>query len=229
MSERTAGGEPASRLLESYPEAALLVSGDGTVIATNPKGVTFATLLRHGAAPEVPAMVQRSADAGIVSAGTVALNGTRGTVVLEVSVVPGVMGDNLVVLVRDVTMERNLRAALVASRQRYKDLAEVSADFVWEVGADGTFSFVSPTGSLGFASAELMGHHPDEILVAAEGGSRSPFVSEEPVRDREMTVRRADGSTARVAVSCRPILSETNEWQGNRGVWRELAEDRDRR
>jgi len=213
----------AARFLAGYPDAALLVGRDSTVLATNTKGITLETLLRHGGAPEVPALVLRAVQEGTITAGTVALRGTRGSVVLDVSVVPEVFDGHLAVLVRDMTLERNLRAALVASRERYKDLAEVANDFVWEVGADGTFSFVSPSGTLGFRSADLMGHRPEEIVVNADAYSPLPFLSEHPLRDVELSLRRADGGEARVVVACRPILSESNEWAGNRGVWREIA------
>src|SRR3546814_1488318 len=56
--------------------------------------------------------------------------------------------DLALLLGRDVTLERSLRAALVESRQRYKDLVEISNDFAWETDGEGRFAFVSPRGAL---------------------------------------------------------------------------------
>lgn len=56
--------------------------------------------------------------------GSVSLNSAKGEIVLEITVVPGLgKTDEMVVMARDMTMERNLRTALVESRQRDKDLA----------------------------------------------------------------------------------------------------------
>src|SRR3546814_18670547 len=63
------------------------------------------------------------------------------------------------------TLERSLRAALVESRQRYKDLVEISNDFAWETDVEGRFAFVSPRGSLGYPATALVGPSPHELLL----------------------------------------------------------------
>ena len=72
----------------------------------------------------------------------------------EVALLPqGGDGDaevSVLLVARDVTADRNLTKALIASRQLFKDLVDCSADFAWETGADGRFGFVSPRGALGF-------------------------------------------------------------------------------
>jgi PAS domain-containing protein len=50
---------------------------------------------------------------------------------------PWISGDTALVIARDITVERSLRAALIESRQRYKDLVEASSDFAWETDAEG--------------------------------------------------------------------------------------------
>ena len=57
-----------------------------------------------------------------------------------------------------------LRQALAESRQRYKDLVEISSDFAWETGADGRFVFVTPRGALGWRAAELVGRDAVSFL-----------------------------------------------------------------
>ncbi|WP_404325784.1 hypothetical protein [Aerophototrophica crusticola] len=65
--------------------------------------------------------------------------------VVEFTAVPLADG-GVLCLGRNVTLERRLRNVLAESRQRYKDLVEISSDFAWEVGPDGLFAFVSPAG-----------------------------------------------------------------------------------
>ena len=46
--------------------------------------------------------------------------------------------DNTVALFgRDVTLDINLRDALAESRQRFRDLVDISSDFAWETGTEG--------------------------------------------------------------------------------------------
>jgi len=85
----------------------------------------------------------------------------------DVVVLPWADSTVALVLGRDVTLERSLRAALVESRQRYKDLVEISNDFAWETDAEGRFVFVSPRGALGYPATELVGRPAAELLLDA--------------------------------------------------------------
>ena len=87
------------------------------------------------------------------------LNRGAGTTDLafDVAILPWGDGASVLVLARDITLERSLRAALIESRQRYKDLVEAASDFAWETDAQGRFTFVSSGGALGYSAAELVG------------------------------------------------------------------------
>jgi len=96
-------------------------------------------------------------------------------------------------MARDMTMERNLRTALVESRQRYKDLVEVSSDFSWETNVNGEFIFVSPKGALGYQAEELINKKAEALekvkKLEADGTLGEAAVSEMlKTGDREMTI-----------------------------------------
>ena len=74
--------------------------------------------------------------------------------------------ENVALVAHDVTSDRNLTNALVASRQLFKDLVGCSSDFAWETQIDGTFNFVSPRGALGFSARELEGRPARDLLDA---------------------------------------------------------------
>ena len=167
-------------------------------------------------------------DSGELAVGTVVLPGSKGEIIQEVTVVPEAVGDDLLVLARDLTMERNLRSALVESRQRYKDLVEVSSDFAWEVGTEGLFIFVSPGGALGYDADELVGGRPGDFVLDADGYSPLPFVSDRPLDSVELWMCRKDGATACMILSCVPLIAEDGEWRGARGVARDVTRDRER-
>ena len=218
----------AGSLLAGYPGAALLIGAGGTVIAVNRKGASIKALLQQGEATGIQDLIGQAASKSTLTVGTVKLPGSKGEVVLEVTAAPQADKDVLLVLARDMTMERNLRSALVESRQRFKDLVDVSSDFAWEIGADATFVFVSLRGALGFRSEELIGRRPEEFVLDAEEYSPLPFVSDHPLEEVEMWMRRVDGATACVIVSCLPLKTEAGEWRGTRGICKDVTEERER-
>jgi diguanylate cyclase (GGDEF)-like protein/PAS domain S-box-containing protein len=220
--------DPNSALVSAYPGAALVVGTDGSVIAANSNGTGIETLLNHAAVPEIVAQLKNAADDRAVIASTVPLAGAKGEIVLEVTVVPEVADGQHLLLARDLTMERNLRTTLVESRQRYKDLVEISSDFAWELGADGTFVFVSPRGALGFAATQLVGCRPDEFVLNPDDYKPLPFLSDRRLEDVEIWMRRADGSTACVITSCQPLTRPDGSWLGTRGICRDVTEERER-
>jgi diguanylate cyclase (GGDEF)-like protein/PAS domain S-box-containing protein len=146
----------------------------------------------------------------------------------ELIVLP--MQDNgALVLAKDVTLENNLRAALVESRQRYKDLVEISTDFAWEIGSDGAFSFVSPRGALGFSASEMVGRKPEEFLVEQAGvDGLVPFHATHPVENAEAWMRCADGQIACLRASSSPMLDAEGKRRGARGVWQDVTQERER-
>ncbi len=56
MSKDTPSGDhdQIRKLLDGYPDAALMVRSDASVVATNDKGVGLKTLLEHGEAEATP-------------------------------------------------------------------------------------------------------------------------------------------------------------------------------
>ncbi len=134
-------------------------------------------------------------------------------------------------------MDARLREALTESRQRYKDLVEISSDFAWEVGPDGHFVFVSPAGALGWRADDLLGRAPGQFLknpapetepVSILSAAANPFLSRYPLESGEVWFNRADGSLACLAISVRPVTGKDGRWAGARGICRDVTEDRER-
>ncbi len=219
---------PGEALVAGYPGSAVLVRPDCSLIAANEKGAGIGALLDQGGAPELMALVNLADTGGTVATGSLSLPGTIGKLFLEVTVVPMEGMDGFLILGRDQTLDQNLRTALVESRQRFKDLVEVSSDFAWEVGFEGTFTFVSPRGALGHGAEDLIGRRPQDFVIDPEEYSPLPFVSEKPLEAVDMWMRAADGSTACIVASCIPLFSGEGEWQGARGVCRNVTAERER-
>jgi PAS domain S-box-containing protein len=133
------------------------------------------------------------------------------------------------VLARDLSLDGHLRVTLVESRQRYKDLVEISSDFAWETGQDGAFAFVSPRGALGWTPTDLVGREANTFLIGHEGRDEdSPFTATRRIEEAEVRFRRADGSVAILEASCGPVLDRDGRWLGARGVCRDVTVERER-
>ncbi len=123
-------------------------------------------------------------------------------------------------------LERNLRAALADSRQRYKDLVEISSDFAWETDADGAFAFVSPRGALGYTAGALIGRQAASFVVEPRRADSLPFAARQSVERAEVWFRRADGELALLVCACLPLHDAAGRWCGARGVSRDITEER---
>jgi diguanylate cyclase (GGDEF)-like protein/PAS domain S-box-containing protein len=214
-------------ILEGFPGAALLVNAVGAVVSANEEARALQTLIECQAVPEIPLMVARAVDEDTIVVGGVTLNGAKGNMMLEVTVVPRQEENDLLLLVREVSMEHNLRVALVESRQRYKDFVDISSDFSWEVGADGTFVFVSPRGALGFSAEELVGRSPGDFVVGLEDDDSLPFLSDDVLEGIDVWMRQADEKTACMCVSSQPMRDESGKRVGARGVCRDVTSERE--
>ncbi|MDZ5646490.1 sensor domain-containing diguanylate cyclase [Nitrospirillum sp. BR 11828] len=127
---------------------------------------------------------------------------------------------------RMATLERRLRQALTESRQRYKDLVEISSDFAWETGPDGRFAFVSPAGAIGYRPDNLVGRHPHDFLLPEFDDGLSPFEAREPIERVEVWLRAADGRPACLISSALPLTGPDGRWAGARGACRDITDAR---
>jgi diguanylate cyclase (GGDEF)-like protein/PAS domain S-box-containing protein len=209
--------------LSSYPGPALVLGLDGRVVAANTRAEPLRQAIAAGGLESLGRLLAPEAASRPV---VESLPTEGGTLILELVALP-TRDDTLLVLGRDVTLERNLRSALVDSRQRYKDLVEISSDFAWEVGADGRFAFVSPKGALGYRAEHLVGRTPADFVVRYDASQGTPcFAATLPVVEAEVWMRQSDGSERCLLASSSPILGEDGAWRGARGVCRDVTRER---
>jgi len=131
---------------------------------------------------------------------------------------------------RDITERKQVENSLKMSRRRFRDLANLLPQSVWEIDTEGNFTFVNQAGfqSYGYSLEEI-----DEPLNAFQ-----MFIPEDRDRMRENTQRmlngeelggteytslRKDGSTFPVIVYSAPIING-NETVGLRGVTVDITE-----
>jgi diguanylate cyclase (GGDEF)-like protein/PAS domain S-box-containing protein len=218
----------AQAALASFPGPAVVMTSDGAVLAGNAASVELRQALESGQIVDGVALAVRAAREARSIVDVVSLPCNGSVKLLECTFLPAV-DDLVLVLAKDVTLERNLRAALFESRQRYKDLVEISSDFAWEVGADGLFVFVSPRGVLNYPADALIGRSPTDFVIAQPDLEMpSPFLTVEAVEDAEVWMQRADGGLACLMAAAAPLVGPAGEWRGARGVCRDITNERAR-
>lgn len=221
----------ALRLLEAGgplagdPNPALLLDSDGQILAANEAAGPLRALL---AAPpaELPAELiaalteARAGKARRLAALEAMAGGEGKPVSLDLSLLP--CGDAILLLGRDISLERALRGALIDSRQRFKDLIDRAADFTWEIDAEGRFSFVSGSFPLGRGNGELIGKAPADFAISSDAGLA--FSGAGPRSGSEIWMRGEGDRPLCLLVQGQALdESDAQSFRGARGLARDIT------
>ncbi len=245
-----AGGEKApgplhgrtlapEELVQGHPGPALLFNAAGEVKAANNAGDEIADMMAAGHGDEFRQAVAKAAQGNTSAAETVVFPADEdGTHVFHMSLLPVAAGGEsagdesegevlILALGQDVTLDKNLTSALMASRQLFRDLVSCSSDFAWETDANGAFSYVSRRGALGYEANSLNGRRAATFLDPDyEVTGPLPFESRDALEDVEIWLTGADGVPACLLTSCLPVVDRAGEWLGARGVCRDVTQAR---
>ena len=236
------------QLVENSPGMICTHDLDGVVMSINPAaaervgyppgeivGHTLAEFLAPEHQAEFPEYLRRlreqAADEGLMlirtRSGERRVLAYHNTLVLTAEGQPYVLGH-----AQDVTDRVHAERALRESEQRFKDFAEVAADFFWELDDQLRFIYLSER------CHEVMGVNADHMmnktwkLLLDEGlqdeRKWSRHLQELDKRiafeDFEVTWIRPDGDARVIRISGRPVVNGHGEFCGYRGVSRDVTE-----
>jgi len=117
-----------------------------------------------------------------------------------------------------------INAAMLESRQRWRDFALMSGDLCFETDAEGRFVFLAPDPVLGWEAGALLTRDAGQLLAGSEfSAGFNPFRPTEPVRLRRAWLRRADGSSVCFTFAAAPLVDGNGQVIGARGVGQDVS------
>ena len=207
--------------LRDLSGVAMVTDERGGVVDATDAAAPLAEVLGNGAQALLADLVSRARAAGPLCESL----DLGGAATWNLTVLPLSHGGALVIG-RETTLERNLRDALVDSRQRYKDFVECSSDFSWETDAQGRFVFISPRGALGYSARELNARDARDMLHDRhQDGATLPFHSSQPCESVSVWLRASNGEPVCLQTACLPLSDGEGRWTGARGVCRDVTEE----
>ncbi len=135
--------------------------------------------------------------------------------------------DHLEELIEERTLE------LKTSEQRFKDIAESSSDWIWEINRRGLFSFVSKriTDVMGYSPEEIVGQSPLD-LMPPEQVEQTRLVMINAVKNR-MRIKNLEnwslhknGSRVCLLTNGTPFFNDGGDLRGYRGVAVDITEQK---
>jgi len=133
---------------------------------------------------------------------------------------------------RIISDEReSLLRALEDSNERFRSLVETTSDWIWEISAQGTYTYCSPKvrDLLGFEPEELIGKHLMDIIAIKEMERTKRIFnklieSRKPFNGFETVCQARDGRVLVIEKNGVPVFDDSGEFQGYRGIARDISE-----
>lgn len=116
-------------------------------------------------------------------------------------------------------------------RDRFRDLVELTADWIWEVDEQARYTYASPKvfDLLGYRPEEVLGKTPFDLMPPDEAERVEAVFAEfarhrRPLRMLENTNLHKDGRRVVLETSGVPVFDEAGEFRGYRGVDRDITD-----
>ena len=132
-------------------------------------------------------------------------------------------------LAREIHEGLRMRAQLEASEARFRSLAALASDWVWEQDEQLCFTYISRIAeeATEVQSSSVLGHHRWDSPALLPGidweEHKARLARHEPFRDFEYAQRTPEGSVRHVSISGVPFFDAEGRFKGYRGTGRNIT------
>ena len=134
----------------------------------------------------------------------------------------------------NITARKQVEEALRESEQRFRDITENAAEWVWEVDAQGKYLYSSPVVEqlLGYKPEEILDKHFYDLFLPEQrkdlkNAALKAFAAKQPFRDFLNPNLHKNGQIVWLSTSGIPILDEQGNLLGYRGSDIDITERRE--
>ncbi len=135
------------------------------------------------------------------------------------------------IILRDVSDRERVEKELRESEKRLNDILMSSADWIWEVGRDGKYTFASGKVKeiMGYSPGEIIGKTPFDLMEKEEANRvrkvfQETMSKKKPITDLENWNVRKDRRKVCLLTNGTPITDEKGNILGYRGVDKDITE-----
>jgi diguanylate cyclase (GGDEF)-like protein/PAS domain S-box-containing protein len=136
-------------------------------------------------------------------------------------------------IVQDVSAMRNMARLLAASESKFRDLTQLSADWVWETDTEQRISFLSDSAAAALGGDWIrdgLGKHhwelaPIDFPKADWGRHRNDLNAKRPFDGFEFSLLDPTRQVHHVTLNGRPVFDENGNFLGYRGVGRAITKE----
>ncbi len=162
-------------------------------------------------------------------------DGTQFIGEMDAAVIKDAVGNpkGFIAATKDVTERKRADQALRRSEQRFKDIAANATEWIWEVDAQGIYTYSSPVVKrlLGYEPEEVLGRHFYDFFVPEEREKAKEavfdiFTLKKPFQEYVNRHIHKDGSIVWLSTSGVPMLNDDGELLGYRGADADITEGR---
>lgn len=132
-----------------------------------------------------------------------------------------------VVVISDVTDLKDQQAAIVDRERQFRDFAELSADWHWEIDADLRMTYMSQKfDAVGVDPSSVLG--ADRVEIGTAAGTEDPMLVAVSARApfRGIEQRSVFNPNVWVSISGKPLYDDAGRFQGYRGVTRNVTQNK---
>ena len=132
----------------------------------------------------------------------------------------------------DISDRKQAESALRHSEQRFRDVSEAAGEYLWELSADGFYTFVTEKSKLikGYQPAQLIGRSPFEFMPTTDSAKVKAILKDACARKRSFTLEHRNitpsGEITWEKVNGLPLLDEQGEIVGFRGAGLSITKEK---